>query len=906
MPGALALLLPLLAGIVMARGLFRLNSPLAYMPVGMASGWLGNAMAANLLLRFGASLEQAMIGSTLLVTSLGACALLLPKGHPEREQISLSLWAWLYLLFFSVLVYLTSVSVLFLNPDDDFWLHAPMQAQLLQGNFPIMNPVFPHLNYGGHYARDLSMVMFSWWSGVNLYATQAPVTAFFQVVAFWLIFLTGLRFGRSESAAVLSSLFVFMGVNAAGRGGWLDTVSNNNALAQLHTALLLFLFLKILLEHVSWGQVAASGVLFAGLAWSYETSFVSLSFSLLAFALIVTLKGELKKRQLQVTALVIAVSLAVLVLQGGLFGELFTRVISGDKAERVKADITTQAQNLEVSVKFPKEKFLQIKLTRAGDEISLAYHTFPWFQKFDITPKEPGYVSIFSSAVLRIHWLSLYLCPLSLLMLWRFNNKLGFLYWGYGLASYLIPAVIDFGLWETEVFRWEYAASWGFAGALGVALGEWSKTLQKPPIEMTRSHFVLSPQVFHHSIILLLVWLNCYPTWVQVEQRTEQLPSLRDGFLMPTTQEWLAYHPVLGMAETDITAGLKLADMIDKEEKFLMTRRAGSAADMLAESAFVGLTGAQTVGHAFPLQYERLGTPPFRQSAEAIAFWASGDSELLRNGSLDWLYVKEVDGRPSYSETKGLREVIRETDDSGDRVAYRISLEPFPAPKLSLTPHPRLSLDKVRGLEHLGTEEYRKITATVKGLGSPADQDQILSYRFYHPDSKEEITYEEGLSQKLQSLSSEEISLHFVSPHNPGRVLVRLYVGPGAEQQFIGEFEVETVQLKAFGDLKVDWKKPLEALQGGLVQAVDLEFYNPTRVSLRLEGLVGLTASTPEFPTPPRDFQTLDIHLEPEQAKTVRLMVVPPRQAGQWPFELMLHPKDGLRKFQLSPRTVTY
>lgn len=904
-PGVLGLLLPCLAGIVLAKRLFGLSSPLGFLPVGIASGWLGKAMAANLLLRFGFSLDHAILGSALAMTVLGACALAL-KPKPEEEKTILSWWTWLYLVFFSVLVYFTSVSILFLNPDDDFWLHAPMQAQLLQGNFPIMNPVFPHLNYGGHYARDLSMVMFSWWSGVNLYAAQAPVTAFFQVLAFCLIFVTGLRFGRSQYVAVLSSLFVFMGVNAAGRGGWLDTVSNNNALAQLHTALLFFLFLKILLERVSWGQVIASGILFAGLAWSYETSFVSLCFSLIAFAAIVTLKGELIKRQLQVTALVIAVSLVVLVLQGGIFGELFTRVISGDQAESVKADVTTQAQNLEVSVKFPKEKFLQIKLARAGDEISLAYHTFPWFKKFDLSPKEPGYVSILSSAVLRIHWLSLYLCPLSFFMLWRFNNKLGFLYWGYGLASYLIPAVIDFGLWETEVFRWEYAASWGFAGALGVALGEWAKTLHGTPFTMTRTHVGVSPKFFGQVTILLLVWLNCYPTWVQVEQRTAQLPSMSDGFLFPNTQEWLAYHPVLGMMEADIAVGLKLAEMIDKDEKFLMTRRSRSPADVLAESAFVGLTGGQTIGHSFPLQYERLGTTPFRKSALAIAFWASGDTQLLRNGKLDWLYVKEIDQQLSYAQAEGLTEVLREADASGDRVAYKVDLEPFPSPILSQQPHPQLTLVRVEGLKDLDTEDYRKITAQVKGRDGLTEAEQILTYRFFDPDTSEEITYEEGLSQKLQWNSSNEISLHFVSPHNPDRALVKLFVGPGAEQNLIGEFEVETVQLQAFEELEISWKDPSKALQGGLVQAVDLEVFNPTQVSLRLQGFMSLTAPTPAFPFPPGDFQALSLHLDPGEKKTLTLMVVPPRQAGQWPFELMLNPKDGLRRFALGPRTVSY
>ncbi|MCA9781495.1 MAG: hypothetical protein KC800_32480, partial [Candidatus Eremiobacteraeota bacterium] len=268
---ALVLILPCLAGLVIARRLFGLGSWLYLLPVGLTTGSLLTAMSANLILRAGGTFPQAMHGSVMTVMVLGAlCWFFGSKKTEERPE--LSPWTYLYLVLMTGLVYFTSVSILFLNPDDDFWLHAPMQAQLLKGNFPIRNPVFPDLYYGGHYARDLCMVMFSWFSGVNIYAVQAPVTAFFQVNAFWLVFVAGLRYGRSQQAAVLTSLFVFMGVNAAGRGGWLDTVGNNNPIAQVHTALLLFLFIRVLFDEVSWGQVIGTGVLFAGLSWSYETN----------------------------------------------------------------------------------------------------------------------------------------------------------------------------------------------------------------------------------------------------------------------------------------------------------------------------------------------------------------------------------------------------------------------------------------------------------------------------------------------------------------------------------------------------------------------------------------------------------------------------------------------------------
>jgi hypothetical protein len=893
-PLALALLIPCLAGLAVARRLFGLGSWLYMVPIGLTSGCLLAAMIANLILRVGASFDQAMVGSFLLVAVLGAVCWFV-GSEPESEEVQLSFWTWAYLVFLTGLVYFTSVSILFLNPDDDFWLHAPMQAQLLKGNFPIKNPVFPHLSYGGHYARDLCMVMFSWFSGLNLYAVQAPVTAFFQVNAFWLVFIAGLRYGRSQWAAVLTSLFVFMGVNAAGRGGWLDTVGNNNPIAQVHTALMLFLFVRVLFEDVSWGQVVGTGVLFAGLAWSYETNFVALSLSLIAFAVIVAVKKELKKRQLAITGVIVGVSLVFLVLQGGLFGELFTKLIGGG-THQVQTDEATQAQNLEVSVKFPKEKLFQIKLSRAGDEISLAYHTFPWFQKaFDISPKEPGYVSVFSPVVWRIHWLSLYLCPLVLLVLWRYNNKLGLLFWGYGFAAYFIPAVIDFGIWEVEVFRWEYAASWGFAGALGVAMGEWLASIQGPTFIVDKKQVTISKNVLLYAAAALVVFLNCYPTWVQVERRTGQLPSVAQGFLLPSTRTWMAYHPVLGMMEADVTAGMKLAPRVGKGEAFLMSRRADSPDQLLHESAFVGLFGAQTVGHAFPLQTSRVGTKPFRKSAPAVAFWATGDPDLLRNWDLKWLFVKRNAEVPEIAEVEGLKPVTQEKAESGDRVVYEVALEPFPEPELTDEPDPTIQLEAVEALDYFGTEEYRRLT--FQGEALPG---MLLTYRFYDPTTDEPVTYEEGFTQTLKPGW-----FHFVSPHNHGSYVVKLFAGTDAQQRLVGQFTCATEQLKAFQDLQVRWVNPGVPLYGGVIQNVELDLHNPTDVHLKMKGLFGLTGVV-AGQLAPRDFQALDVEVAPGESKVMEVNVVPPRAGGSWPFELVLSPKDGLRYFTLEPRVVSY
>jgi hypothetical protein len=49
----------------------------------------------------------------------------------------------------------------------------------------------------------------------------------------------------------------------------------------------------------------------------------------------------------------------------------------------------------------------------------------------------------------------------------------GAVLWVFGLTSFLVPALVDFGpVHEREYFRWEFAAGFGFAGALAVALAQ--------------------------------------------------------------------------------------------------------------------------------------------------------------------------------------------------------------------------------------------------------------------------------------------------------------------------------------------------------------------------------------------------------------------------------------------------
>ena len=134
---------------------------------------------------------------------------------------------------------------------------------------------------------------------------------------------------------------------------------------------------------------------------------------------------------------------------------------------------------------------------------------------------------------------------------------------------------------------------------------------------------------------------------------------------------------------------------------------------------------------------------------------------------------------------------------------------------------------------------------------------------------------------------------------------MRFYLGEAEKRHLVGQFPIETVQLRAFQQIEARWPEETPSLQGGLVQPVEVEFHNPSDVPLNLEGIAGLRVQDPEA-TAPRDFQDLQLQIEPGATKIMTFMVAPPRKAGELSFELVLNPKDGLKSFILPPRQIGY
>ena len=882
----LSLLIPWIFGAVVADRLLALREGLVKLSVGWAFGWLLALMGTNMALLGGLSLGEA--SATVLGLQL-VLAFVFGVAQPSAGwDWSWGRWTWVFLAGGAALVHFTTNTILFLNPDDDFFLHAPLQGHMLVDLFPPRNPFFPELVYAGHYARDLITVMAAYLSGATLYGVQSPVTVGLQLGAFTLLFSALRRQTRQTMPAALGTLFVFTGVNAGFRGGWLDTVANNNALAQMIMALVIFLTLEALFgSGPRWPATIAAGISLGGLAWAYETSFACLSLGLCGLAFSTLVLRELKGQQLVTAGVIVLLTLMLGASQGGVFRHLAVKLLGGHEMTEAKVDPTLQSQNLEVSIKFPKERLFHIKLDRSGEEMSMAYTVLPLLRDIPKPSDTPGYVSVFSPYALRIHWLGLYLAPISLVMLMRRKSWSGLLLWWTGFSAYFLPSVVDFGLWEAEVFRWQYVASWGFSGGLGVAIGQWWLAQSGPLYSSTKGAFVFHRRAFLSLGLGLLVVLNTAPGFQQVVQRTAQLESLWSGALFPKTLDWLQRQPELAFSLPDARLALETRSEVQAYDRVLSSARDENLYNVYPEATFSGLFGALPIGHAYPSTFEGLGTLPFRQKAVARAFWMTKDARLLANLEPDWLVL-----RPPFvgtlEELPGL-ELVRTEED---RSLYRVSEMKLPPE----TPIPGLTLEKVEFPKHrLDVETACTVALTLRQASGKAWEGETrLTYEFVDMKSREPVEAWDRFSQPLdlrfEQGASVTVSTVLVTPHLQGRY--RLVVRVGGEVMTMSP-EILVGNRDIVSQLRIVSVRALAPVTPGTITRFQLRLKNGSTHDLVTSRPL-LAAVVPKTDTSlhlVRDFQELSLNVPAGGEVEVTLPSVVPESPNG--FELMIVPRDG-------------
>ncbi len=633
---------------------------------------------------------EVSIGATLATQLLliGFLASRAPAAPPMAKLTPGSVGKILAVLSLVVLFYTNAQQIAF--PDDDYWIHAPLQGLMRAGNFPPFNPFFSDIAMNGHYGRNLGIVAFSALSGTDVFMSQHLLTSGVQVCTLWLFFAAFSRSSRCPKIGLLATTFVFFGINVGGRGGLIDTMQNNNAFVHLYLALLLGLMVDVW-QRGSRSAAVLGGLSLGGYAIVYETHF-GLVFLTVASLTPIFWARKLITRQAALLAFAaLALSLPLAFTQGGPLTDILSRRQEGrqhTQAENLSKGMQNQAQVVKIT--FPKKELFQILLeTGEYQRVAHIYTLDTPLRKLHTPTTERGYAYIWSWDVLKLHFLPLYLFPVSLVVLWRRGSLAGHFMGAFGVVSFLTPALVHFGpIYESEYYRWEFAAGLGFTGALGLALGSLARLDQVS----TETPFGWSkPYVFVNrsgAVLLLLTFiasLNSVASLSFVTSRLSQsiATSPLHWAFFPSTQRWLTSHQVLDFDDLDMKASKWLAAQVEPGDRLLTNFSQENNFSILFESTLTGLTGARCVGHALPLEDEKIGTTPFRRAPAAVAFWDTYRPDSLAQLQAKWLYYRDDRGR-ELPTVAGAKLVHKEQD--GDRLRAIYAVDAKALPDIALEP----------------------------------------------------------------------------------------------------------------------------------------------------------------------------------------------------------------------------
>ena len=698
------------------------------LPVRLALGFvLGQAaflFHLNLLVRSGFGI-LASSWTALGLVGIEAVLLRLLSGPSRAPRISA---VDLRVLGIATLPFLYALLWQLSQRDDDFFIHWPLIALFRQDVFPPVNPFFPQLAYSGHYGRDLlgAGLSFFWpWDFHELIVWQ---TALAQGALMILVFAV---FGRAMGAAsgAFAAALGFLGVNASIRLGLLDTFQNNNALANvmLFSGAILLTDIKTLRRGA--GRLGAFLVLTA-LALVYETHWVCLvGGAVLALAPVI-FKAQGRLRALRVGA-VIGLSAFVALGQGGTLTNFLERRVA-DRHERSE-DVVGLSQAVNVS--FPKTS---LSVTaRDGRDLPVFSAAFR---------EEAGPWTV---------WLPVFALLLTIL---RASGPLTVAL--TGTVALLIPLFVDFGRYNSDVFRFLFlaaACSAACAGSLAAVPIRWLEGRRVPRMAMLLA-------------LLALVW-----SFGSTAMRRFG-GMVQDALLLPEQYPWSTRVWAVKKGNGPSLEGdLEIADAVRGEggvQRLLPTWRDSRYARRSAVLA--------SFGECFPLGFSLRPSVMAQESnlwpssLTSEAFQATGDPGLL--SSIGATLV-DLDSRtmPVKAVERFLadpRASLVTTVQTGDslRQLVRIKQRP-PAPPPGLKARFRsISLP-----EPLWPGEVAAAVVTLE-FETPPPTAVRLGYRLLANGSQtnplDELDQDIALERQTSGVWTG--TLTFVAPANPGRYEVRL------------------------------------------------------------------------------------------------------------------------------------
>ncbi|HIB66206.1 MAG TPA: hypothetical protein EYO33_14100 [Phycisphaerales bacterium] len=792
---------PLLAipaglGWVISRYWLRRETWPAAISVALCWGIVSTLIGVNFFYRR-TTLESSV--SYTLAIELVALALLWffrPKDPVRWEKLpQAAAWTLVGLTLY-IVTYATAQQIA--SADDDYWIHAPLQGLMRHGNFPPTNPFFSDIPMNGHYGRNLSIVTFSYLSGFDVFLSQHVLTSVLQGLTLWLFYSAFLASSGRQLNALLGTAFVFFGINAGGRGGLTDTMQNNNPYVHLYLGFLCYMTVLAWKEK-RWTAAVLGGLGLGSYAIVYETHFGLVFFTILGVTPILWAAKFIDRQRALCALTILGLSLPLAFTQGGPLTDLLDRKVSGrehTQAENLSKGMQNQAQVVKVS--FPKEELFQILLeTGEYQRISNIYTLNTPLRALYKPSTDRGYAYIWSWDVLKIHFLALYLVPLSAFILLK-RGSLGGLFMGaFGTISFLVPALVNFGpIYESEYFRWEFAASLGFAGALGLALGALTEKGEGRPFRLNGHNIVISSKGKIYLLVALITLVNSYSslhaTFARIKQEVG-LP-LSQWLYFPPTQEWLASHLVLEFGRVDYEAAKWLEERVEAGDRVLVNFSEENNFSILYESTLTGVAGARSVGHALPLEDEKIGTTPFRRSPAAQLFWQTQRPESLAQLKVDWLFYRG-DGEAEDPEFPAARLEKRFKLGERRRFLYRVDESKLPKLYEGTTASQSVSARIVSSPKSMrGGEIYNLQMQVAEGTDQPVKGTVTLSTVRKSDGLVSSPSENLKLNIDWDPQAPTVIELPFVAPYDEGEYELHFEFSPAPDSLGL---EIETLNFSS-------------------------------------------------------------------------------------------------------------
>jgi hypothetical protein len=509
--------------------------------------------------------------------------------------------------------------------DDDYGAHGAFQGQLLRGEFPPHNPYLPDIPVNGHYGRDLLVVCWARLSGLSLFTSQFLQTLLLQallpVLGYWALY----RWSEDRKSSFWGTFFFTLAVRVGGRAGFLDTYQNNNPLAQLYFVLTIYFFARAW-RYRRWLDVFGFSLVLGGYAVVYETQFgLACLACLAAFGLGLHWNPQPGKALTQ-ACVVVMLALSLACTQGGPLTDLAGRLRSGRKME---AKLGHAAESQQVELHFPKQKLWQIRSGHDNQASVVALSERAWlYQSFRRQDPGTGYRPFWDASILGLHHFPLFLSPWVLWGAWRRRDVISIWLLAFGLTGFFVPAVVDFGpYYESEWFRWEYAAGLPLAGALGIWLSpRLEEALQGSGWKRLGAWAFL---LFCSSN----AWFTGKDMIPKALARWTQGLSIYSG-----AHRFVTGQPQFYCTDFDWAAMQRLRKLSRRGDHVLVNAPEELWPNINFGSTLACFTGLYPVGNRKPLESDVGGQWPFRLRADTRAFWHSGDLRLLEMNPVQWLY----------------------------------------------------------------------------------------------------------------------------------------------------------------------------------------------------------------------------------------------------------------------------